>query len=199
LICYDEGDGYREPEDFVMGKTSLFAFALVCALVPLAARAQDPEAAGQLEAAATTSPKQKIDFANAAIQEMAGAQKAVRKMLEQAEKEGESANAKVQCLNNKLASIRALEEVSNGANGSMQEALGSNNNELADFHFRKIAVSITKVRQFLAEAEACMGRTGQTGGTESVDVSGDLLSENVDDYFDDTDDIPPAPPISPFE
>jgi hypothetical protein len=184
------------------GKMSLFAVALAWASPgPLggAAFAQGVDASGQLEAAATTSPKEKMDFAAGALQEMAGAEKTVRKMLEQAEKEGESATQKIQCLNNKLASIRALQEVSDGANGSMQEALAANQNELADFHFRKIAVAITKVRQFVAEAEACMGQTGTTGGTESIDISGDTLAENIDDYFYDVDDEVPAPDVTPFE
>jgi hypothetical protein len=80
----------------------------------------------------------------------------------------------------------------------MQEKLAQNQNELADFQFRKIAVAITKVRQFVAEAEACMGQTGTTGGTESVDVSGDTLAENIDDYFYDVDDDVPAPDVTPF-
>ena len=178
------------------GKTFLFAVALGFAVV---AHAQGVDATGQLEAAATTSPKEKLDFANASLQEMASAEKTVRKLLEQAEKEGASATAKLQCLNNKLASIRALQEVSQGANGSMQEALAANQNELADFHFRKIAVAITKVRQFAAEAEACMGQGGTTGGTESIDITGDTLAENIDDYFYDMDDDVPAPDVTPFQ
>jgi hypothetical protein len=179
------------------GKTSLFAVALASA-IPALAHAQAIDASGQLEAAATTSPKEKMEFATGALGEMAAAEKTVRKLLEQAQKEGESATAKIQCLNNKLASIRALQEVSDGANGSIQESLAANQNELADFHFRKIAVALTKVRQFVAEAEACMGQTGTTGGTESIDISGDMLAENIDDYFYYVDDDVPAPDITPF-
>jgi hypothetical protein len=179
------------------GKTSLFAVALSLAFPPIA-HAQGVDAAGQLEASAATTPKEKLDFATAAIQEMAVGEKTVRKLLEQAQKEGDSATGKIQCLNNKLASIRALQEVSDAANTSMQEKLAQNQNELADFQFRKIAVAITKVRQFVAEAEACMGQTGTTGGTESVDVSGDTLAENIDDYFYDVDDDVPAPDVTPF-
>jgi hypothetical protein len=186
------------------GKTSLFAVALASAMsvvVPgqLAHAQQAPDASGQLEAAATTSPKEKLDFATSAVAEMATGEKAVRKMLEQAQKEGASSTSKVQCLNNKLASIRALQEVSEGANRSMQESLAANQNELADFHFRKIAVALTKVRQFVAEAEACMGQNGTTGGTESVDVSGDTLAENIDDYFFEFEDEVPAPDATPFQ
>ena len=178
------------------GKTFLFAVALASG----AAYAQDtPDAAGQLESAAATTPKEKMDFATSALAEMSASEKTVRKMLEQAQKEGESAASKVQCLNNKLASIRALQEVSDGANRSMQESLAANQNELADFHYRKIAVAITKVRQFVAEAEACMGQNGTTGGTESIDVSGDTLAENIDDYFYDVEDEIPAPDATPFQ
>jgi len=184
------------------GKMSLFAVALASVAPVLGrggAHAQGVDASGQLEAAATTSPKEKMDFAASAVAEMASGEKTVRKLLEQAQKEGESATSKVQCLNNKLASIRALQEVSNGANSAMQESLAANQNELADFHFRKIAVAVTKVRQFVAEAEACMGQNGTTGGTESVDVSGDTLAENVDDYFYDIGDDIPAPDATPFQ
>jgi hypothetical protein len=190
------------------GKTFLFAVALASVAAVFgqgAAHAQGTDAAGgtdasgQLETAATTSPKEKMDFSTSATAEMSAAEKAVRKMLEQAQKEGDSATSKVQCLNNKLASIRALEEVSDGANRSMQESLAAGQNELADFHFRKIAVALTKVRQFVAEAEACMGQNGTTGGTETVDVSGDTLAENIDDYFYDVEDEVPAPDATPFQ
>jgi alanyl-tRNA synthetase len=178
------------------GKTFLFVVALASG----AAYAQDTtDAAGQLESAAATTPKEKMDFATSAVAEMSASEKTVRKMLEQAQKEGESAASKVQCLNNKLASIRALQEVSDGANRSMQESLAANQTEMADFHFRKIAVAITKVRQFVAEAEACMGQNGTTGGTESIDVTGDTLAENVDDYFYDVEDEIPAPDATPFQ
>jgi hypothetical protein len=185
------------------GKTSLFAVALASVVLALGAEgighAQETEASGQLEAAATTSPKEKMDFASSALAEMAGGEKTVRKLLEQAQKEGDSAASKVQCLNNKLASIRSLQEVSAGANSAMQESLAANQNEMADFHFRKIAVAITKVRQFVAEAEACMGQNGTTGGTESIDISGDTLAENMDDYFYDVEDDVPAPDATPFQ
>ena len=184
------------------GKTFLFAVALASVAGVFgqgAAHAQDTDATGQLETAAATSPKEKMDFATGAIAEMTASEKNVRKMLEQAQKEGESAASKIQCLNNKLASIRALEEVSEGANTSMQESLAANQQALADFHYRKIAVAITKVRQFVAEAEACMGQNGTTGGTESIDFSGDMLAENIDDYFYDVDDEIPAPDATPFQ
>jgi hypothetical protein len=178
------------------GKTFLFAVALASG----SAYAQDtPDAVGQLESAAATTPKEKMDFATSALAEMSASEKTVRKMLEQAQKEGESAASKIQCLNNKLASIRALQEVSDGASRSMQESLAASQNELADFHYRKIAVAITKVRQFVAEAEACMGQNGTTGGTESIDVSGDTLAENIDDYFYDVEDEVPAPDATPFQ
>jgi len=180
------------------GKTFLFAVALA-SLAPVTAQAQDSDASGQLETAATTSPKEKMDFAASAVAEMSAAEKTVRKMLEAAQKEGDSATSKIQCLNNKLASIRALQEVSDGANRSMQESLAAGQNELADFHFRKIAVALNKVRQFVAEAEACMGQNGTTGGTETVDVTGDTLAENIDDYFYDVEDEVPAPDATPFQ
>src|SRR5262245_60726135 len=114
------------------GKTTPFALALAL-LVPVewgVAHAQGTEASGQLEAAATTSPKEKMDFAASALAEMASGEKTVRKLLEQAQKEGQTSASKVQCLNNKLASIRSLQEVSAGANTAMQESLAANQNEM---------------------------------------------------------------------
>jgi hypothetical protein len=178
------------------GKTFLFAVALA---VPFVAVAQDPAASGQLEAAATTSPREKIAYADGAIQEMLAAEKAVRKLLDAAAKEGESASDKITCLNNKLASIRALKEVSDGASAEMKNALADNQAEIANREFRKIAVALAKVRQFVAESEACVGQAGTTGGTENIDISGDLNAEDFDDYFSDAeDDVPPAD-VTPFE
>ncbi|MFT4979146.1 MAG: hypothetical protein ACI8S6_005056 [Myxococcota bacterium] len=52
----------------------------------------------------------------------------------------------------------------------MQEALASSSPERAEHEFRKIAVALSKSRQFLAEAEACAGQGDVVAGTTDVEV-----------------------------
>ena len=60
--------------------------------------------------------------------------------------------------------------VSERANGAMKEAQARSSAERAEHEFRKIVVSLAKVRQFVAEAETCMGDVGSTPGTSEVQV-----------------------------
>jgi hypothetical protein len=120
------------------------------------ARAQDGGGtSGQLEQGSATTDKEKQDFATQAIAEMQNAVKSVGRKLEAAEKEGD--DLKIQCLSKKLSGIRALSEVSEDAQVAMERAINSGDSRLADHEFRKIAVALSKVRQFMAEADACVG------------------------------------------
>ncbi len=143
-----------------------WGLALVLGLCSPAAVAQDGTAS--VEAAAQTSPKEKLDFARNAITEMSDSLKSVEKFLEQATRDGDE--ELIQCVRIKQASVKALLDVSERANESMQEALASGNDGRAEHEFRKIAVSLSKIRQFTAEAEACIGQDGVTEGTTEVDV-----------------------------
>lgn len=165
-----------------------------------AALAQAGGATGEIEASTELSPKEKINYASDAIIEIKAASKDVAKLLADTEK-GEADPLTIQCLNAKLGAIRSLIEVAESSNATMQEALAEGNDELADHEFRKIAVALSKSREFRAEAEACAG-AGEDAGDTTVKVEGDPYgsgddTEGIDDGNTDIGDD--TPPITPFE
>ena len=173
---------------------------LMVSLVSGVAWAQDTEISGELESmSANMTPDQKLAFSEDARREIDESSKRVAKMLEQAQKEG-AADDVIQCLTNKLASIRALQEVTGTAELAMKEALATNQQSRAGYEFRKIAVSLSKVRQFVAEAEACI----QTGGnlkskTFTEGTQDETLAESDVPDIDLDPDPPDHPHTSPFE
>jgi len=177
----------------------LWIAAALFAVAPTAL-AQDDGASGQLEQGSSTSDREKLEFAESSVSEMNDAVKSVSKKLETAERESD--DLKIQCLSKKLSGIRALSEVSADAKSSMEKALSSGDTSLAEHEFRKIAVALSKVRQFQAEAEACVGDSDTTPGVTDVNVSIDGLTEGTEtDLMDPGDiDIGSEPPDqSPFQ
>lgn len=164
-----------------------------------AAMAQEA-GSGTIEQGSTVTDKEKAEFVNTAIDEMSSVVKSVSKQLEDAEKEGD--DLKIQCLSKKLASIQALTEVSGDARDKMEKAIQSGDSAGAQHEFRKVAVALSKVRQFKAEADACVGGSNTTPGVTDVNVSVDGLTGTDDtELMGDSDvDIGSQPPnTSPFQ
>jgi hypothetical protein len=173
-----------------MAGVLLLGFGL--ALTAGDARAYDDDANGQAYTPNSTNPKQKLDFAKQASTEIDDALVQVGKLKEIAEKDGDP--DKIQCVRNKEASIRALVDVSKRANTALKSALQSNESELAEHEFRKVAVAVSKTRQFLAEAKACVGGGGSVAGNTDVEVTGGGLlddGELSDGGLDVIEDLPP--------
>lgn len=172
----------------------LLLFALLTAPV----QAQDFGAQGQVEFNFQGSPEEALQFADDALVEMEDAEKFVRKLLEQVEKEG--ADERTRCVRNKLAAIKALREVTKNAQVEMQAAIADNKQTKADFEFRKIAVALARVRQFRSEALACAGDGQTTDGSADVQIVGDLTT-GLPGAGLDVPDIPdfPDPDVSPFQ
>jgi len=144
------------------------------------------------------TPSEKADFAGAAIVEMRAASKDVARMLEAAEKDKD--NARIQCLGKKLATIRALEEVSETSSTTMKQAFATGDTVAADHEYRKIAIALVKVRQFRAEAETCGGTSGQTGATTVALVDAGVAYGDEDESLETGDwAIPDPPPVSQFQ
>lgn len=128
---------------------------------------------GDLERSAASSPQEKLTFAAEANEEMRDAIKNVSKLLETARKE--SNVERLQCLNTRITSVRALLQVSEAAEVEMRDALNGGDTERADHEFRKVAVARTKSQQLLAEANRCADDTGLRSGETSVKWEGGLL------------------------
>jgi len=144
------------------------------------------ETGPQVEIAGTTNPREMSQYVRAALEEMMASMKTVSKLQEAARRESDE--EMIRCVQVKLSNIRALMMVSERANGAMKEAQSSSNSQRSEHEFRKIVVSLAKVRQFVAEADACMGDAGSAPGTSDVQVSQAGLTEGddsqaLDDYF----------------
>jgi len=167
-------------------------------MLPLAASAQDPSVSGQIEQSAQSSPEEMIRFTDMALEEMRQAEKDVARMLEGAERE--KAMVSIQCISRKLTTMRALLEVSESAAVDLKQALADGENDSAQHDFRKIAIALSKVRQFRAEAEACGGGGGQTGETVIEVVENAITSEDETEELDlDIDFGNQPPPTSQFQ
>lgn len=155
------------------------------------ALADTPGISGELEQSSTTSPKEKVAFSEAAIIEIGGAMRTVEKLLEEAQKEKNVEH--VECLTRKLTPLKALYEVSRQSNTVMQQALSVSDAVHADQEFRKVAVALTKSRDFLVEAQACVGDNGVKRGEGGVTVTGGdgLTAEDPEDIEPSIEDPSP--------
>ena len=175
-----------------------FVLALVATLALVEARAQAPAASLEL---VSVSPKDQLDFGRAALAELDNALKRVARLIEEAAKDGAAPEAQ-QCLAKKQASLKTLESVTQKSNALLKEALASNQTARADAEYRKLGVISSKVKQFLAEAETCVGGRGQSKGTTEVEVTSQALADAGDTAALTADDpiVGVDPPNStPFE
>lgn len=161
--------------------------------------AQDPTGVtSDLERTASTTPQEKIAYAESSNQEIRDAEKQIARLLEQARKDGDG--EAIECLVNRLTSVRALLQVSEGAEVAMKNAIAAGEEEKANHEFRKIAVAVGKTRMLLAEAQRCASDQTLESGTTLVDweSSGDFDDELPEPEITDFD-IPADPPeVSPF-
>ncbi|NOY26628.1 MAG: hypothetical protein GXP62_12205 [Oligoflexia bacterium] len=119
-----------------------------------------------------TSVKVMIQGAKDALSEMTGADQAVGKNLDSAERAGDASGA--ECIRDRYSKISALIAVSSRAQTDMNTALASKQDARADHEYRKIQVALTKARQFRAEALACQGEGAVADGQTQVTVSANL-------------------------
>lgn len=162
-------------------------------------KAQAVDLAKQLESTESTSPEEKVRFTRSAIDEMKADVKSVSKLLDGAQKEGDA--EAIECVRTKLASIKALLEVTERSDGAMTEALAAKDMARADHEFRKVAVALSKVRQFVAESETCVGQKAVASGATQVQVIVQNETE-VDDTrsFLEVEGVDEDPPrTSPFQ
>ncbi len=164
------------------------------------AMAQDAGVSGGLEKTSATTPKEKEAFVNSALTEIRGIAKDISKALEDAEREQDLVRSN--CLTKKQASVSTLVEVAEQAQAQMNAYLAAGDSDKADFEFRKVAVALSKARQFDAEADACLGESGTQPGVTDVQVTVEGLAggDDLAPIDDGNDDIGVDPPeTSPFQ
>ena len=140
-----------------------------------------------------------MEYATAALNEMRIAAKAIGRMVDVARKD--SSVEEVICLSTRLTSIRALLQVSEGADRALRDALAIQDNNKGNHEFRKIAVALTKTRQLVSESERCASDNVLRSGETSIQWKGGLESPEDDTADLETDllDLGIDPPeVSPF-
>ena len=166
-------------------------FVLVAGFLAGPAFADTPGVAGTLEQSSSTTPKEKVDFAASAVKEIDAAVGTVQKLLDQAEKDKNT--EQIECLQRKLTPLRALAEVSKTSSNALQQSIASNDAVHADLEYRKIAVALSKARDFLAEAQACVGETGARRGDAVVSVDDAGVGDELPLAPDEIGNVIPDP------
>ena len=143
---------------------------------------------GGATSAPAVAPKQMLTDATTSMDHIKANIGQIQDLLRKAQERGE-ADA-IQCVRDKLASSRAMQDVATLARSELQEALASNNQGRADAAYRKITVAETKVDQFLSEALTCLSDQSDSSNEVVRDSSGDTTPDNPT-FVIDVDVDPP--------
>ena len=155
--------------------------------------AAGPGVEGEIDQSTTSTPEEKATYASKAVEEIDAAVVTVTKLRDEAKKQ--KLQEAVDCLERKLTPLKAILEVAKASNGAMTRALADSDTVHAEAEFRKLAVAVSKAREFVQDAQQCVGspdaRSGKT--TTSIASNDKDLIEASD--FEEIIDVPPE--ISP--
>jgi hypothetical protein len=184
----------------ILGRTKntsrLFAGLVIGAVLslPLAgAHAQEGEAVS----AGDMSPRQHLQYSEETVDELKAGVRKVLKMVEQAQRDKDV--LLLNCLNEKLAGLKALLRVAEQADTAVQEAYARENNDLAAHEFQKIVIARQQAQQLQAEADACVPEVGTSyAGTGRWSTSGPEQDEDEGQWDADPSGYERPPEASPF-
>jgi len=143
------------------------------------------------------TPRQRLDFSEDTVDEVKGHVRAVLKMVEEAQKAKDV--VLLNCLNEKLAGLKALLKVVEDADLATREALARENNDLADHEFRKIVMARQQAAQLMAEADACIPEAGASyAGRGRWSITAPDVEEDDSQYESDPTGYTRPPEASPF-
>lgn len=178
----------------------LFAgFVLAAALFAphVGARAQAVEAVDDMISVGDMSPRQHLQYSQETVDEIRAGVRKVLKMVEQAQRDKDV--LLLNCLNEKLAGLKALLRVAEQANTAVQEAYARENNDLAAHEFQKIMIARQQTQQLQAEADACVPEVGTSyAGTGRWSKTGPEDDEDEGQYAADPLGFERPPEASPF-
>lgn len=143
---------------------------------------------GSISKAAEIPDSQKIQRSSDALVRMREVLKDVLAKLEEARNTKDV--VKLNCVNEKLTSIKGLLRISEQADVSLQEAVAKKESGTAEHEFTKVSIARQKVDQLRAEAEECIGQLAfrtDENLTVEVETPQDLPTNDV------TNPEPPPP------
>ena len=143
------------------------------------------------------TPRQRLDFSENTVDEVKGHARGVLKMVEEAQKSKDT--VWLNCLNEKLAGLKALLKVVEDADLATREALARENNDLADHEFQKIVMARQQAAQLMAEADACIRAAGTSyAGRGRWAITSPDVEEDDSQYESDPTGYTRPPEASPF-
>ena len=129
----------------------------------------------RFEKASTLSGSEQIAKAEDYLSDMKGRLRRGFELLEQARADKDI--VKLNCVNEKLASIKGLLKISESAWVALQEAVARRDKETGDHEFTKIDIAHQKVESLAIEAEGCAGESLHYAGDTRVEV----IAEGIPD------------------
>lgn len=148
---------------------------------------------GSLGEAASLPDAEKLKRASIMVNEMKQTLGHVVKLLAEAREEKDV--IKLNCINEKLTSIKGLIRIAEQAEMALQEAVGRAEKDSSMHEYHKISISHQKIKVLRAEAEQCIGELAFAVGKTSVEVEVD--KDQVPEH-DPTDiELPDTPIVRP--
>ena len=118
-----------------------------------------------------------LDYSRSANAEIAGAIKATEKALETANRGGDAGD--IDCVKKRLSSIQALQGVAQRATDELTGQLAVAGPK-ANHYLDRVAIALSRVRQYASEAQACAGGQDAVEGSTDIQVSADAIAEGDD-------------------
>jgi hypothetical protein len=177
----------------LMMKATSFILAVLLSTTAFAQDKPKDDTAADFSKAASLSGSEKQDRAKSYLDEMREVLGHVLKLLKEAREEKDV--IKVNCVNEKLTSIKGLIRISEQAEMTLQEALAKGENDTASHEFHKISISHQKIRVLRSEAEQCVGELAFAVGKTTVEVEVD--KDKVPEQDPTEVNLPETPVIRP--
>jgi hypothetical protein len=171
--------------------------ALACVAAPAFAQDSSPDVASDVrlrfEKASRLSGSEQIKQSDRFLKRMKAHLRRGFELLEQARTEKDI--VKLNCVNERLASIKGLLKISEQADIALQEAVSRRDKESGDHEFTKISIAYQKVESLGVEVENCAGEALRYSGDTRVEVNvegvpeEDTTQPTIDEIVDSA---PPA-------
>lgn len=169
----------------------VLASILVLGATPLIAQTDQPAPAAPSEDALFQPKNEEVPvarFQETADEYLVEMRAALTKGLEILREAREDMDAlRLQCVNDKITTMKGILRISEDANISLQEALATRATERARYEFNKIRTSRNKMAEMLSAAQNCVGAEATyTGGSDlTVEVDPSIVAQ--DPYYGDPD------------
>lgn len=177
------------------GMKVFVSIALGVALVAAGVHAQGKDTKGSedYDKASKLSDQRKLGLATTYLSEMKGVLSNVLGILKSARDEKDV--IKVNCVNERLTSIKGLIRISEQADITLQESVAKGEKDTATHEFHKISISHQKIKILKTEAEQCVGELAFAVGKTTVEVE---VDDNLVPDQDPTQvDLPDTPVVRP--